>query len=229
MYDILCKNRSRAVFLLMLFMFSLFSNAGFASSLLIQTNSQTELRASPNGNVIGTLGPGVVGIVRDYSPPWLKIYFGDILGANSAKEAWVNISNIHVLKTMVSGDDCETDYDTDAEVCVTLDDASLDCDKNYEGYFSSCEVEIDYTVETDLENDNKYLDVEVEFEAEISYERQDGFGSYDSEDDDESHTLYSSGSETGEIELDFDFSYYEQVYSVRIDDAECEIDSVYSY
>ena len=126
---------------------------------------------------------------------------------------------------MVSGDDCETDYDTDAKFCVTLDDASLDCDKNYEGYFSSCEVEVDYTVETDLENDNKYLDVEVECEAEISYERKDGFGSYDSEDDDESHTLYSSGSETGEIELDFDFSYYEQVYSVRIDDAECEIDS----
>ena len=35
---------------------------------------------------------------------------------------------------------------------------------------------------------------------------------------------FTQWSETGEIELDFDFSYYEQVYSVRIDDAECDID-----
>ena len=229
MANIFHKKLSQTVFLLMLSMFSLCSNAGLASSLLIQTNSQTELRASPDGEVIGTVIPGLVGIVRDYSPPWVKIYFGNALGSNSPKEGWVNINKIRVLKTIVSGDDCETDYDTDAEVCVTLDDVSLDCDKNYEGYFSSCEVEIDYTVETDLESDNKYLDVEVECEAEISYKRQDRIGTYDSEDDDESHTLYSGGSETGEIELDFYFSSYQKVYSVRIDDAECEIDSVYSF
>ena len=134
-----------------------------------------------------------------------------------------------VLPIEAKGGDCETDYDTGAEVCVTVDDVDLDCSEGFSGYFDSCEVEIEYSVETNLDRDDKYLDVEIECEAEISYERKNRSGSWESDDDDESHTLYSNGSDYGEIDLDFSFSSYEEVYSVRIDDAECEVDSVYAY
>ena len=36
-------------------------------------------------------------------------------------------------------------------------------------------------------------------------------------------------SDDGEIDLEFYFSSYNEVYSVSIYDAECEIDSAYSY
>ena len=205
------------------------STASLGSSLMVQTNTLVELKDSPNGQTIATVPAGKIGITQEINPPWVKVYFGDSTSSSSVKIGWVKLSELTVLKSIVTGDDCETDYDTSAEVCVTVGDVDLDCYEGYDGNFSSCEVEIEYSVETDLDRDDKYLDVEIECEAEISYKRRNRSGSWDSDDDDESHILYSNGSDYGEIDLDFSFSSYEEVYSVRIDDAECEVDSVYAY
>ena len=43
------------------------------------------------------------------------------------------------------------------------------------------------------------------------------------------HILYSNGSDYGEIDLDFSFSSYQEVYSARLDDAKFEVGSVYAY
>ena len=205
------------------------STASFASSLMVQTNAQVELRDAPNGQAIATVTAGKIGITQEIKLPWVKVFFGDSTSNSSVKSGWLELSQLTILKSVVTGDDCETDYETGAEVCVTVDDVDLDCSEGYSGYFSSCEVEIEYSVETDLDRDDKYLDVEIECEAEIAYKRRNRSGSWESDDDDESHMLYSNGSDYGEIDLDFSFSSYQEVYSVRLYDAECEVDSVYAY
>ena len=80
-----------------------------------------------------------------------------------------------------------------------------------------------------MDKNDKYSDVEVVCKTEISYERINQSDSWDSDDGNEFYTLYSKGSDYGEIDLDFNCSSYEEVYSVRIDDSECEINSVYGY
>ena len=130
----------------------------------------------------------------------------------------------------VTGDDCEWEYEAEAEVCVTTTDASLDCNKSYAGnYYRGCEVEIDYELVTSYEGDG-YLDVEVECSAEIEYKGRDfAFWRSDSADDDESHNLYALGSDSGDVTLDFSFSSYKEVIRVKLDSAECEIESVNHY
>lgn len=214
---------------LLYLLFVLAPNFSLASTIIVQTNSQTELRSEPNGKVLVFIPTGTIGVAQQLNPPWIKVYFGNGTNDPSIKDGWVIFDQINFIDTVASGDDCETDYDTNAEVCVTVDDASLDFYTGYNGFYSSCEVEIEYTLETDLDQDDKYISVEIECEAEISYKRQDRFNSSDYDDDDESHTLYSQSSDSGEIDIDFSFSSFEEVYSVQLEIAECEIDSVYSY
>ena len=125
----------------------------------------------------------------------------------------------------VSGDDCETEWDSGARVCVEVEDVSLDCSKNYDGFFRSCDVEISYDVRTDYKG-NKYLDVDVECEADINYKKNTGYSGSDSDSDDESHNLYANGSDSDTIQLSFSFSSYNEVYKVDVGNYECEIDSV---
>ncbi len=134
------------------------------------------------------------------------------------------------LSQGISGDDCEWEYESEAEVCVTVTNVSLDCDKSYDGsYYSSCEVVVDYEVLTDYEGDG-YLEVEVECTVDIQYKRRDYYSwSSDSDNDDENHSLYSNNSDSGDMSFDFSFSSYEEVTSVKIDSVECEIDDVYQY
>lgn len=41
------------------------------------------------------------------------------------------------------GDDCDTEYKTNADVCVKISDVNLDCRKNYsDEYYRSCEVTV---------------------------------------------------------------------------------------
>ena len=126
----------------------------------------------------------------------------------------------------VTGDDCETEWDSGAKVCVEVDDVTLDCSKNYDGYFRDCDVEISYDVRTDYKGDN-FLDVNVECEANINYKKGTGFSGYDSDSDDESHNLYANGRGNDTIRISFYFSSYNEVFGVEVDDYECEIDSVY--
>ncbi|MDA8694097.1 hypothetical protein N9L91_02710, partial [Pseudomonadales bacterium] len=126
----------------------------------------------------------------------------------------------------VSGDDCQMEYDSGANVCVEVEDISLNCRKNYDGFFRNCDVEISYEVRTDYKG-NKYLDVDVECEAGINYKKNSGYSGSDSEYDDESHNLYSYGRDSSTMELSFSFSSYSEVYKANINSYECEIDSVY--
>ena len=131
----------------------------------------------------------------------------------------------------ISGD-CEWEYESEAQVCVTVTNTSLDCKKSYDGsYYIGCEVDVDYTISTDYEGDN-YLDVEIECKVEIQLNEQyfDLLGS-DFAYDDENHSLYSHGFDSSSMSFDFSFilynlANYDKVTKVKVYSVECEVDSV---
>lgn len=131
---------------------------------------------------------------------------------------------------MLSWYDCEREGRSGANVCVSISNVELECNKSYDGsYYRDCEVHIDYEVSTDYEGDD-YIDAEVECSAEIRYMGRDMYSwRYNSDSGDEDHDLYSYGSDSGDMVISFSFSSYEEVIRVKIDSVECEIDGVQLY
>ena len=127
----------------------------------------------------------------------------------------------------VSGDDCETEYKTNAEVCVEITGGDLDCNESYsDNYYRDCDVALSYDVETDYPG-GSYLDVEVECTVEIEYKGRQTYSTQsDSSSEDESHSLYAHGSDSETMSFSFSFSSYKEITSVKISSAECEIESV---
>ena len=130
----------------------------------------------------------------------------------------------------VSGDDCETEYKTNAEVCVEITGGDIDCNENYSGnYYNDCDVSLSYDVNTDY-GGGAYLDVEVECTVEVEYKGRNTYSTQsDSSRDDESHSLYAHGSDSETLNFNFSFSSYQEIISAKISGAECEIDSVDMY
>lgn len=224
-----------------LFIFiALFSSSVFATTIAQTTASSLNVRSEPKGKVLFSLPQNsIVGIMR-VQGSWAMIVYLPGNDPSKAKYGWVSSSYLKVVSSGnrsrstssygVSGDDCEYEYDSNAQVCVTATDAEMDCRESYDGtYYRSCEIEVEYSVSSDYEGDD-YLDVDVECEVEIKYKKRDGYSwSYDSDSESESHSLYSYGSESGDMDFDFTFSSYKEVINVKIDSAECEINSVYKY
>jgi len=53
------------------------------------------------------------------------------------------LKGIGSADTGTVGDDCDTEYKTNADVCVKISDVNLDCRKNYsDEYYRSCEVTV---------------------------------------------------------------------------------------
>ena len=130
----------------------------------------------------------------------------------------------------VSGDDCETEYKTGAEVCVEITGVDIDCNESYTGdYYQDCDLSLNYEVQTDYKG-GSYIEVEVEGTVEIEYKgRQTYTTQSDSSYEDESHSLYAHGSENETMSFNFSFSSFEEVTNVKIGSAECEIESVDLY
>ena len=130
----------------------------------------------------------------------------------------------------VSGDDCETEYKTNAEVCVEITGGDIDCNESYSGnYYRDCDVTLSYDVHTDYSG-GAYLDVEVECSVEIEYKGSQTYSNQsDSISQDESHSLYAHVSESESMNFNFSFSSYQEITSAKISSAECEIDSVDMY
>jgi len=130
----------------------------------------------------------------------------------------------------VSGDDCETEYKTNAEVCVEITGRDLDCNESFAGnYYSDCDATIYYEIKTDYQG-GSYIDVEVECRVEIEYKGRNTYITQsDSSYQDESHSLYAYGNDSGSMTFDFSFSSFNEITSVKISSAECEIDSVELY
>ena len=127
----------------------------------------------------------------------------------------------------VNGDDCESEYKTNAEVCVSVDSTELNCSESYLGnYYQSCDASLSYSVSTDYSG-GSYLEAEVECNLEIKYRGKDSYAwSHDSAAHDEDHDLYAHDTESGHASFMFLFSPYLEVVAAEVVHVECEIDDV---
>lgn len=193
------------------------------------TTVQASVRESPNGAVVDVLKPGTIVAVLKVTGEFTQIMYFPKPGAKDVKTGWIATRSLRVVSGggASGGDDCETEYKSGAEVCVSVTDADLDCSKDFSGvYYRSCEVTVEYDVRTNY-GGGSYLDVVVECEVEITYTGREMLASRsDSESNNESHSLYSHGSQSGSMSFDFSFSSFNEVTRVRIASAECRIDSV---
>lgn len=127
----------------------------------------------------------------------------------------------------VSGDDCETEYKTNAEVCIKITGADLDCRKSYSGnYYQSCNVTLSYEVVTDYKGGSS-LDVSVDGTVDIEYESKSSYLKRTSSDyQSETHTLFAHDSEYGTMYFSFSLPYYEETTKVKISSKYCEISDI---
>ena len=127
----------------------------------------------------------------------------------------------------VSGDDCDTEYKTNAEVCVEVTNLDISCRKSsYENHYRSCDVSLSYDVKTDYKG-GSYLEADVNCSVEIVYKGRNRYSSQsDSDSSNESHDLYAHDSTHNTINFDFSFSSYKEVFKAKISSAECEIENI---
>lgn len=195
-----------------------------AITFALANTNNVPVKSSPDGQTIDTLPLGTAVGVIGLSGSWAKIMYFPKGETKQTKQGWVNILYLQVTSSRSSS--CESEYQSGAEVCIEVTDADIDCDENYsDNYYNGCEVEIDYGLETDYRGQSS-LNVDIECEAEISYKSRSSYNSSGSDSETESHSLYAGGSDYNTIEVDFSFSSYKEVYSVELDSAECEIESV---
>ncbi|WP_146022451.1 hypothetical protein [Pseudomonas sp. FW305-70] len=130
----------------------------------------------------------------------------------------------------VSEADCETEYKTNAKVCISISQASLDCNQSYSGdYYRDCDATLSYDLTTNYSG-GAFLDVEVECTLDIEYKGRQTFSTQtDSESSDESHNLYANGSDSNSMDFNFSFTSYQEVISVKASSARCEINNVNLY
>ena len=130
----------------------------------------------------------------------------------------------------VSGDDCEREYKTNAEVCVKTTRGELECNESYsDNYYRDCDVTVGYDIQTDYQG-GAHIEAEVECEVEIEYKGRQTYSALsDSDSRDESHSLYAYGSDSETMGFNFSFSSYQEITSVQISNASCEIDSLDLY
>ena len=219
---------------------ALFSSSTIAVTLAQTTASALNVRSEPNGKVLFSLPKDSIVGVTAVQESWTKIIYLPENDINNAQFGWVNNAYLKVVATenssnssssyTVSGDDCEYEYDSNSEVCVSARDADLDCKESLSGsYYRTCEIEVEYDIATNYEGDD-YLDVDVECEVEIKYKEKESYlWSNDSDSESENHSLYYSGSESGDMDFDFTFSSFKEVINVKIGSVECEIKGVYKW
>lgn len=208
-----------------------FSTSAIAADILV-TTANVKVRATPDGQQTDSLKAGTAVALVAVSGSWAKVMYIDPPGTTKARSGWVSIAYVSRPRGKrtrnVSGDDCDSESETGAEVCVRATNASLDCQKSFAGeYYSGCEATLEYEVETDYDGDS-YLDVGVECKVEITYSGRNTFVTQDDSDSqDDSHDLYAGDSDSGSMSFDFSFSSFQEVTRARIESATCEIDDVY--
>jgi hypothetical protein len=126
-----------------------------------------------------------------------------------------------------SGDSCETEDSTGANVCVTVTNTTLDCHKSFDGtQYRDCDVNVSYTLQTDYRG-NASLNAEVDCSVELWYTgRNTVIPKTDSESETNSHTLDAYDRLSESAEINFSFSSFNEVTRAKISSVECRIESV---
>jgi hypothetical protein len=190
------------------------------------TTAAVTVHTAPNGKPSDTLKRGTLVGVLETAGKWVKVMYISPPGTKQVKVGWIESSHLYV-RAPTGAEDCETEYKTNAQVCINLSDKRLDCDKSFDGdSYESCEVTIDYDVSTDY-NGGSYLDAGVECEASIEYTGPEMYSwRSDSSTQDNNFSLYAHGSQSDSSTFDFSFSTFEKVTRAKIDAVHCTINSV---
>lgn len=210
--------------LFLAFILTILSNSVQAVPIAITTADSLNVRAAPRGEVIDSIGMSSRVEILNFSGKWAQVVY--FKGRDSRRSVgWVSVEYLQLISrggVSLSGN-CDTESQTGAEVCLDVNDAEIECDENYAGnYYQDCEVEVEYDIETDYRGESS-IDTEIECEVEISLKTRESYNSNESDDESESHSLDSHDSESGSMDFDFSFSSYKEVYSVELEDVECEI------
>jgi hypothetical protein len=126
-----------------------------------------------------------------------------------------------------SGESCETEDSTGANVCVTVTNTTLDCHKSFDGtQYRDCDVDVFYSLQTDYRG-NSSLNAEVDCTVELSYTgRNTVIAKTDSESNTNSHSLDAFDRLSESVGINFSFSSFYEVTRAKISSAECRIESV---
>ncbi len=97
-----------------------------AAPVIAVTTANVNVRQNPGGNAISTLPSGTTVGVLGFEDPWAQVVF---IRPQTAKgqHGWIHIQYLQAVRNQrgrrsvgVSGDHCEIEFDTDAEVCVRV-------------------------------------------------------------------------------------------------------------
>jgi hypothetical protein len=126
-----------------------------------------------------------------------------------------------------SGESCEREESIGANVCVTVTDASLDCNRSVDGAeYDDCDANVSYSLNTDYMGDSS-LDAEVDCSVELSYSGPNAITpNTDSDSDTNSNSLEANDEQSDSVDIDFSFTSIDQVTRAKITSVDCQIDSV---
>ncbi|MDP2602443.1 MAG: hypothetical protein Q8S00_07600 [Deltaproteobacteria bacterium] len=127
---------------------------------------------------------------------------------------------------IAKGEDCQTEFKTNAEVCIVVSRASIDCNRSFLGsYYSDCDVTVNYDLSTNYAGGSS-IHADVECKVELEYSGRSLYGSSDSQRKSDTHDLFAHGSTSERFRYNFSFSSFQEVTRARITSARCEIESV---
>lgn len=201
-----------------------------ATTIAVTTADSLNVRSSPNGEVVHSLPAGSVVAIQQISGGWAHVFYLDQKRSSGSSTGWVSAQYLRITSgggsATATGDDCKKERKSGAKVCLEVTDADFECDENYSGdYYDSCEIEIDYEIRSDYRGESR-IAVDIECEGRVSYKARESYNSSDSESESESHYLRANRTISDSMELEFSYSYYQEVYSAEVDSLECELDSV---
>jgi hypothetical protein len=128
---------------------------------------------------------------------------------------------------LATGESCQQEDSTGANVCVTVTDASLKCNESVDdSEYDDCDATVSYSLNTDYKG-NSSLDAEVDCSVDLAYSGPNTIApSTESNSDTNTTALEADDEETDSIDIDFSFTALDEVTRAKITAVECDFDSV---
>ena len=202
-----------------------------SATAIAKTIEASPAMDAPNGNIKAQIPSGSIVAVLAVKGEWANVLYSKNHAPGSYLSLWVRVKNLALVQSSTAaGDHCTTDYETDSQVCVSVDDTSIDCDENFDKTaYRECTATVEFTTKTDYEGDD-FISADIECTVEIKYEgTQLIYARNDSSSESTNVSMYATMSNSDSMEIDFTFSSLNEVNKVNLTSAECEVTSATSY
>lgn len=135
---------------------------------IAHVEGEVEAYYEPNGKFAGML-PSGIHIATEFAYPWTRVSLESNIYATGGY--WVKSDALSGVYFTPYGDVCEQVYgddDYNNPVCITVTDQSLKC-KEVDGYFSDCNVMVEYQLEAGELKGRNYVDAIFKCDVLIAY------------------------------------------------------------